>query len=112
MLKKKKKKAFTNNDELALPALREEAEQGILPAEVLSLNHDATLEDAKKVDVEIANDMLKALYVGFTKPLSIKSLCSLASTTMDVVEKRRKLLCLQHGYSNSNAKSTILDPVD
>lgn len=73
---------------------------------------DDTLKQMQHVDLQVANDMLKFCYTGFSHVKSITSLTRLIDSTLKVVESRRKILCKEYGYSNQNAKPQIFDPLD
>lgn len=87
----------------------------LLPHNEISLPDDlpsnSTLSQAKHADVEIANTMLRACYHGLSQATSISALCKLIDTSMNIVERRRKLLCLQYGSSDKNIEGTLTTPL-
>lgn len=81
------------------PALIEKT----VPCPVL-VDRATTLEAVIDADVEVANQSLLLLHSILPSIRSISTLLSTINTTMSVIEKRRKLLNLQYGYTDKNLK--------
>lgn len=93
-----------------LPSILEEtATQISLPTPVSTKD---TLSQVKAADLEVANSMLAVMYAGLGKAKSIASLCKLADSTMSILERRRKLLCMQYGAPNNLPKTQDFEPLD
>lgn len=76
------------------------------------LQHNAIVSEAIKADVQVANDMLKLCYAGLGKAQSLSTLLKAVSTTMSVIEKRRHILNLPYGHSDSDSRDNTLEPLD
>jgi len=71
-----------------------------------------SLNEVIDSDLSITNNVLKALHVGWSHVKSISSLCKMADTTLNTLEKRRKLLNLQYGAEVKFSKTSIVYPMD
>jgi hypothetical protein len=72
------------------------------PTPYAELTADSTLKQIVEEDVAIANSVLKALYHTWGQVKSVRHVCEMARTTMDVVQKRRDLLIKPASYSDLN----------
>lgn len=92
-----------------LPILQEAEVALPAPADIAP---DATIGQAKQADVAVANDMLRICYAGLNEVKSLGQLSRMVSTTMDVLEKRRKLMCLDYGPPRERSQGHQFDPLD
>ena len=94
----------------------EETLPSIVPANLLTFPEDllptATINQAKIADVQISNQMLLLCQAGVEKATSISALCKLIDTTMSVVERRRKLLCLDYGAPSDRKQNVYTEPLE
>lgn len=90
----------------------------IIDPEALTLNipddlpANAPLSSSKQGDVQHANNMLRLMYAALGKASSVSSLCKISSEVMAIVERRRKLMCLQYGAESKSAGPKDYDPLD
>lgn len=68
-----------------------------LPSEFITTN--TTFKDHVQEDLDHLNNSLKGIYAGWSQAKSIQSICKLATTTADLVERRRKLLCRPSNFN-------------
>lgn len=73
---------------------------------------DDTLKAVQSADLAHSNNMIELIYAYIPQIKSISSLCKLTDTLMNVVEKRRKQLCLQYGAESKGSSSRLLEPDD
>lgn len=90
----------------------ETEELSLTLAEPTSVSRQSTLNEVIDSDVDIANNVLKALHVGWGTVRSVSSLCKMADTTLNAIEKRRKILNLQYGAESQISKGTVVYPMD
>lgn len=77
------------------------------------ITRHSSFEEIVDADMEITNNVLKALFVGFTRVRSIGSICKLTDTTMNVLERRRKLLGKPYGATDlQDPKAIESGPID
>lgn len=97
-------------DEPFYPPMLDSSPYPIQPPE--DLDEHSTIQEAKKVDVHMANNLLKASFVGLTKATCVSSLCQAINQAIRATEHRRKVLLLQYGAESNGSKSKIFDPLD
>lgn len=56
------------------------------------IDEGSSLEEIIKEDVQHSNNVLKGLYIGWGKVRTVSGICKMAITTMETVERRRKLM--------------------
>lgn len=92
------------------PPLVKAANVVLTPPE--DLDEHTTIQDAKRVDVMMANNLMRAAYAGLTNAQSVSTLCKAIDQTIKVMEHRRKVLLLPYGSENTRARSGYLLPLD
>lgn len=76
------------------------------------LTESSSLKEAKRVDVQVTNDMLTSCYHGLSQATSITALSRMIDTTLKVIEVRRKVLCLEYGATTNGVGKTFNDPLE
>lgn len=98
------------------PSLIPSSPDNTLPQIELSIPRDVevsdNLKDVQAIDLMHSNNALHMLYAYIPQVRSISSLCKITDTLMNVVEKRRKQMCLQYGYEGKAAQTRLLEPDD
>lgn len=80
--------------------------------EPTSVSRKSSLEEVIDSDIDVANNVLKALHAGWSVVRTIPSLCKMADTTLNTLERRRKLLNLQYGAEAKFQKGSVVYPMD
>lgn len=83
----------------------------IVPIESTSVNGDAGEAAVINADVRIANGVLRAVAAGWNNVRTLKDVADLAKLTLDVIERRRKLLNHQHGPASTTKTLNLNDYV-
>lgn len=83
----------------------------IVPVETTEVSSNTLDTDVVKADVQIANGVLRAVAAGWNNVKTLADVKQLANLTLDVVERRRKLLNQQHGPSSDTKKLNLNDYV-
>lgn len=103
----------TNEDLIALQNDQEhEDSYSLTITEPVSVSRQSSLNDVIDSDIDIANNVLKALHAGWSRVRSISSLTKMADTTLNAIEKRRKILNLQYGAEAKYSKGSVVYPMD
>lgn len=98
---------MSDYEENSLPAII--GEKSLIQAQTIS--REGKLDEHIDADAEIANTMLSALDSGFKQAKTIVQLCKLIDTTMNVLEKRRKLLLRPYAADNQITGRTPVFPL-
>ena len=83
----------------------------IVPLDSTNLNGDAGEAAVVNADVQIANGVLRAVAAGWNNVRTLQDVSQLAKLTLDVVERRRKLLNHQHGPASQSKTINLNDYV-
>lgn len=83
----------------------------IIPTKATEVTNDTNTEEVIKADVLIANGVLRAVAAGWNKVASLSDIETLAGLTLNIVERRRKLLNQQHGPAQNTSKLNFNDYV-
>lgn len=89
---------------------------GLLPSNIIKepttqVTTTSTLEEVKKADLEVTNNVLSALHCMWGKATSISQVTRLCQATMQTLKSRRELLCMQYGSPASRNSNEII-PID
>lgn len=85
---------------------------------VVQLNEPVRVDEQNTPEEVIAADALRAenvlacLHAAWAGVRTVTGVCKLAETTMNVMEKRRKLLCQPYGAAPSNSGRAPVIPLD
>ena len=98
--------------ELSINSMKEESVGTyIVPLDSTNLAGDAGEAAVIDADVQIANGVLRAVAAGWNNARTLQDVSQLAKLTLDVVERRRKLLNHQHGPAASTKTLNLNDYV-
>lgn len=73
---------------------------------------DDTLKSIQEIDLAHTNNLLELMYAYIPQIKSISSLCKMSDSILNIVEKRRKQLCLPYGAESKNSSTRVLEPDD
>jgi len=96
-----------DNEEVTLPALIS-TELNDLP----QITDKSTFRDVKEADLIAVDNTLRALQSGWGLVRSVSSLCKMSLTTMEVLKRRRELLCMNYGTPNKNSQISDIEVLD
>lgn len=105
-------KTLTLLNELTPPSQDPEQSLTLQLEDPTPVTRNNSLNEVIDSDLSITNNVLKALHVGWSHVKSISSLCKMADTTLNTLEKRRKLLNLQYGAEAKFSKTHVVYPMD
>jgi len=81
----------------------------IVPLDATSIEGNTQDTEVIKADVKIANGVLRAVGAGWNNVKTLSDVRMLAKLTLDIVERRRKLLNHQHGPANQTKTLNLND---
>lgn len=80
-----------------------------LPRKVLI---DDTQKSIQEIDLAHSNNLLELMYAYIPQIKSISSLCKMSDSILNIIEKRRKQLCIPYGAESKSSNTRFLDPDD
>ncbi len=77
------------------------------------LSEEATLDDARKADMQMYNTALRLFYAAWEEVNTIQAALAMMGKTFDFIEKRRAILGLPYGSpANKESKQIVFSPLD
>lgn len=76
-----------------------------------NLKEDATLQEAIKADLQLANASLQIIHQSWKHVTSIAAVCKLLEAQNKAIRQRREVLNLQYGAQSTSKESSVVLPL-